>query len=253
MKRGMKLTKLVATIGIMAMLASASGCSSTMNAIENRNLNVQTQMSDTILLDPIALAENRKIYIRTTNTSDFQDIDIQNILAQKLIGKGFEVVANPKDAEYMVQANLLYMGEQKGGMNMDSVIAGGFGGALIGTAIANHRNLNTFGSMAGYGLAGATIGTIGGMAMNAMVHVDEYIGAMDIQIQEPIKGGVTGTQSAEMKNGTSTTTTTVRNIESNRQEYRTRIAVWAKQTNMDKREASLVLADRLATQIAASF
>lgn len=239
-------------VGLM-MMASFTGCSSTMNAIENRNLNVQAKMSDTVFLDVNVLAKNRKVYVRTTNTSDFQEIDMQRILGQKLAGYGLELVPAPVDDGYVVQANLLYMGEQKGGMNMDSVLAGGFGGALIGTALASHNVGNSYSSMAGYGLAGALVGAAAGAAMDSMVHVDEYIGAMDVQIQEPVKGGVTGTQSADLKNGSSTVTKTVRNVESNKQEYRTRIAVWAKQTNMNKIEASGVLADKIATQIAASF
>lgn len=245
--------KMTACVACLVMVTTFTGCAKTMSAIENRNLNVQAKMSETIFLDPTALTENKKVYVRTTNTSDFQDIDIQNILGQKLASKGMTLVTNPKDAGYMVQANLLYMGEQKDGISIDSVLAGGFGGALIGTAIAAHKVNNSYSSMAGYGLAGAAIGALGGMAMDAMVHVDEYIGAMDVQVQEPVKGGVTGTQTANLKNGIATQTTTTRNTESNKQEYRTRIAVWAKQTNMDKREASIVLADRLATQIAAMF
>lgn len=253
MKTKSKFMKFMATIGLFAILASASGCSSTMNAIENRKLNVQAKMSETITLNPITLSEDRKVYIRATNTSDFQDVDIKSYLARKLAGEGFEVVSNPKDAGYIVQTNLLYMGEQKGGMSLDGVIAGGFGGALIGTALASHNVGNSYSSMAGYGLAGALVGAAAGAAMDSMVHVDEYIGAMDVQIQEPVKGGVTGTQSAELKNGSSTTTKTVHNVASDKQEFRTRVAVWAKQTNMDKHEASMVLADKLSTQISALF
>lgn len=239
-------------VGLM-MLTSFTGCASTMNAIEHRNLNVQAKMSETIFLDVTTLAKNRKVYVRTTNTSDFQEIDLQRILGQKLASHGLELVPTPADDGYVVQVNLLYMGEQKGGITMDSVMAGGFGGALIGAAAASHKVSNSFSSIAGYGLAGALVGAAAGAAMDTMVHVDEYIGAMDVQIQEPVQGGVTGTQSADLKNGSSTVTKTVRNVESNKQEYRTRIAVWAKQTNMNKSEASVVLAEKLATQIAASF
>ena len=112
------------------------GCAGTMQAIEHRQMSLSAKMSDTIFLDPETLAKNRSVYVRVMNTSDFQEIDFGELLKAKLSSKGFQVTNDPSKAGYIVQANLLYMGQEKEGLTGDGMLAGGFGGALAGAAMA---------------------------------------------------------------------------------------------------------------------
>lgn len=224
------------------------GCAGTMQAIEHRQMSMSAKMSDTIFLDPETLTKNRNVYVRVTNTSDFQEIDFGEILKSKLSSKGFQVTNDPSKAGYIVQANLLYMGEEKQGLTGDGMLAGGFGGALAGAAMGGDWK----GSAAG-GLAGAAVGSVVGGLVGSMIHVDTYLGACDIQIKEVVSGEVRGVMRTEAKQGSATTLTTEREVQSSHQEYRTRIVVTAKQTNINRQEACTAITDRLAAQIGGMF
>ncbi len=237
---------------VMIACLFLSGCSAGMRAIENRNLNVSAKMSDTIFLDAETLTSTPKIFVRVANTSDFQDIDFAALLRQQLQGMGYQITGNAREAAYHVQANLLYLGEKKEGMDPDAVLKAGFGSGVIAGTLAGL----TGSSLRGAGSAGLITGlaVAGGEALAGHIfHVDEFFGMVDVQIKEEVEGGVTGIQMSQLQDGTSTTTQTTRNVESKRQEYRTRIVVQAKQTRMDKQEACNIISDRLANQIAGMF
>ncbi len=249
MKQIRKAVMVVMAAGIVAQLI---GCSSTMRAIENRNLQVEAKMSDTIFLDPEVLTETPKVFVRVANTSDFQDVDFSDLLRKRLEGMGYTVTRSAREAQYQVTANLLYMGEKKQGMDPDAILRAGFGGAVVGGTVAavsgsNLRGAGAAGLVAGAAMAGSEA-LIGGI-----FHVDEYFGVVDIQVREEVEGGVTGTQVAELQSGMGGTVQTTRNIRSDKQEYRTRIVVKAKQTRMDRKEAVAVVTERLASQIAGLF
>ncbi len=60
------------------------GRAGTMQAIEHREMSMSAKMSDTIFLDPETLMKNRNIFVRVTNTSDFQEIDFGEVLKANL-------------------------------------------------------------------------------------------------------------------------------------------------------------------------
>jgi uncharacterized membrane protein len=236
------------TLGILLLVFCALGllgCA----AVKHRNLDVQAKMTDTIFLNPETLQDG-KIYVRVTNTSDNQDIDFDQIIRAKIGRYGRTTTMNPKEATYIVQANLLYMGNESKDMTYEGALGGGFGGALTGVNLARHS------SPLGMGTAGVVGGAIGagvGAIAGSMVSIDRWIGVCDIQIKEMVEGGVTGTEAANMQQGSSATVNTTRNVKETRQEYRTRIGVRAVQTNIDKVEATNVISDRLGSQIAGYF
>ncbi|MCC5698300.1 complement resistance protein TraT, partial [Klebsiella pneumoniae] len=63
----MKIAVVALALGALML----SGCSATHTAISKRNLQVQTKMSDTIFLDPVA-DDKRTVFIQVRNTSDQQ-------------------------------------------------------------------------------------------------------------------------------------------------------------------------------------
>lgn len=221
-------------------------------AISHRNLDVQAKMSSSIFLDVETLESGKPIYVRVTNTSNFQEIDFGQAIKDKITAAGRKVTTNPKEAAYLLQANLLYLGEEKKDMTMEGALAGGVGGALAGGMLANTRSMNNYGgTMTGLaiGAAGAGIGALAG----AMVHVDTYVGLVDVSIKEAVEGGVTGKEVAAVQNGSGSAKVTTRDIADSRQEYRTRIGVKAVQTNIDRNEATKTISERLAAQIAGYF
>lgn len=206
-------------------------------------------MSDSIILDAASIAKNRTAYVRVTNTSDMQEIQFEPMLRVKLEQKGIKMVSDINDAGYIIQANVLYMDYAKdASMTADGMAAGGIGGALVGSGVGSGWKGNTAGAIVG-GIVGSVVG---GLIAKA-VHVDRYIGVVDVRIQERVEGGVTGKIESNIKQGTSTTITTEKSIQSNYQTYTTRIAAEAVRTNINKEEAASVISDKLATQIASIF
>lgn len=82
---------------------------------------------------------------------------------------------------------------------------------------------------------------------------DTYMGAVDIQIKEPAGSEVRAHTRTDAQQGSSTMVTTESSKVSDKQEYRTRIVVQAKQTNINRQVACGSIADRLAQQIAGMF
>lgn len=241
------IKKIVALSAIVFLFANLMGCASTMQAIKHKDMSLSAKMSDTIFLDPNVLRKNRTVYVRVTNTSDFQEIDFNRLLKDRLSAKGYSITNDPSGAGYIIQANLLYLGEEREDLTADGMLVGGFGGALAGSTIGSGS-----GSAAG-ALGGAVIGSVVGGLVGSIVRVDTYLGAVDIQIREMVEGGVVGVMETDAKQGAATVLRTHREIKSSHQEYRTRIVVRAKQTNINREVASQAIAERLAVQIAGMF
>jgi len=233
---------------VCLVVAMLSGCAQTMNAVQHAKLTTNVNMSDTIFLDAEVMASNNRVYVRVTNTSQMQEIAFHDLLEQKLRAKGYVITKNPREAGYIVHANVLYMDYQKEDMTADAMLAGGFGGALAGVALG--------GDDTGKAVAGAIAGAVGslaGAAVGTMVHVDTFVGTVDIQIKERVEGGVVGEMTTEASQGSATKLKTTRKIKSNFQTYRTRIVATATQTNIDRQKAASVLSEILASQVAGIF
>ncbi len=248
-----KYVHAIVTLALLAALAVGNtGCGGAVAAYNNRDLTVQAKMSDTVFLDPATMEKNRKVYLRFTNTSDFQEVNIGDLLRARLAEHGYKLVKKPGEAQYILQANLLYLGEKKEKLTMEGMLSGGFGGGLLGSAVASNH------SVAG-GTIGALAGAAAGAALGAMIHVDEYLGALDIQIQEPVKGGVKGKRvvskyDSTIGKDTGTSGNTLEtDFRSDRYDHRTRIVVSAVQTNIDRQIAVKEIAGRLATQVGGIF
>ncbi len=241
---------LAAGVVLILFMATSllSGCAQTMQAIEHAKMTVNVKMSDTIFLDPVTLAKNRNAYIRVTNTSDMQEIDFDNQLRGRLGKKGITLVNDPTQAGYIIQANVLYMDYEKQGLTGDGMLVGGYGGAVAGASMGG----DWAGALAGAGI-GAVAGSLIGGAIGSAFKVETYAGVIDIQIQEKVEGGVKGIMKTDAKQGTVTSLSTEREIKSDYQTYRTRIAATAKQTNIDRMEAAITVSERLAVQIANMF
>lgn len=248
----MNITKAFVAImlgfAVLTMPFWLSGCAHTISAIEHREMTVTAKMSETIFIDPQVLAKNNKVYVRTTNTSDMQDIEFDSLLRSKLAAKGLTVVSDPSLAGYIIQANVLYMDYEKESMTADAMLAGGFGGALAGSTIGSGWRANVAGAA-----AGAAVGSVVGGLIGSAIKVESFCGVVDIQVQERVEGGVKGKMVTDAGQGSATRLKTEREIKSDYQIYRTRIVAKATQTNIDKKEAARVISNKLAEQISGFF
>ena len=74
--------KKVAVIGLVAAALTLTGCGAVTTAVKKRNLEVKTQMSETVWLEP---SNEKTVYIQLKNTSDKDMSNLQTLLANDLI------------------------------------------------------------------------------------------------------------------------------------------------------------------------
>ncbi len=239
-----KIMLILVVFGVLVL----AGCSQTMHAVKHAKLQTNVNMSDTIFLDAEMLVKNRNIFVRVTNTSQMKEIAFENELLDLLKQKGYQITKDPSKAGYIIQANVLYMDYERKDLTADGMLAGGFGGAVGGALLGGDDAGKAVGA-----IIGATVGSIAGAAVGAIIHVDKFVGVVDVQIKERVEGGVTGEMTTEASQGTSTALKTTRKIKSDFQTYRTRIVSTATQTNIDKKKAAEVLSGILASQISGIF
>ncbi len=220
-------------------------------AIEHSDMQVKLKMTDTIFLDPVAKAKNRTVYVAVNNTSDMQEVDtgmLQNLIASRLTAKGYQVVQDPSQAGYIIQANVLYMDYYRQTGTKEGAVEGALIGAGSGALIGQSRDTSI-----ALGLIGGVIGGIGGALIGKALKVETYAGVVDVELREKTDKPVTGQILTNAKQGSSTTIQTKQEVNTNWQIYRTKIVCTAQQTNIDKNEAARAIAERIATQIGGMF
>ncbi|MDN3653496.1 complement resistance protein TraT [Thalassotalea ponticola] len=231
------LTTLVLAIAIL----SIAGCGALHTSVKKRNLDVQTKMSSTVWLDPVA-ADKRTVFLQLRNTSDKPGLTYENEVRNAIIAKGYQVVDDPDLAHYWLQVNVLQVGrtDLRSGDSFGtygSAIAGGAVGAQIGSGA---------GQVAA-GVAGAGLGII----FDAMVDDNLFTMITDIQISEKAKQGVRVTESekAVLKQGESGSKTQTATQVVDRKKYQTRVVSLANKANLQFEEAEPALRQGLITSI----
>ncbi len=246
MKKIFRLKFLVFFVALGFLASYLSSCSTVANGIEHAHLEVQAKMSNTIFLNPVR-PDQKTIFVEFRNTSQIPMPDLKNLIIAGLEKKGYQVVTDPYKAEFWLQGNVLYMGKKSKSMTLAGMLAGGYGGALTGLA---------FGS--GYGKVGAVgVGSLVGSAVGALagaaIHVDTYIGVVDIQIKQKVNGQVQEQVNSNLQNGIGTKIKTNYKTTTQYQAFRTRIGVQATQTDMNLKKATPIIESRLAQEIVGLF
>ncbi|MEO1018175.1 MAG: complement resistance protein TraT [Pseudomonadota bacterium] len=247
----MKLTVPFVCIAVSAL----AGCAATQVAVEKRNLDVQTKMSDTIFLDPVSPSE-RVIYVDIRNTSDKPDLDVEAAVMSKIQEAGYVVTDDPDQARFVLQANVLQAG-RNADTAAEEALGGGFGSTIVGGAA---------GGAVGYGLGQAggnnALLTIGGVLAGAAIGAvaDNYVQDVtytivtDLQISERQPGVVIDQdETAKLDQGSSGTVTQTSSSTTDQKRYRTRVVSTAEKVNLDWPEASPSLVDGLSRSIAGVF
>jgi len=244
------------SISLLALLVF-SGCAapsftkvgSTMTGqklvISKKDVHATTKMSETIFLEPVA-PEEQIVYFKFRNTSD-QDLNIVKKLKEEFETKGFEVTKNPREANFMVQANLLKVGEIDEN-EQKRYLESGFG---IGIAAAG-ATLFTGGDNKNVGKA-ALIGAALGLAVEAArVRDVHYALIIDVEIrQRPLDGEVitqSDQQSNDMgRNAMSRQSSVTTSIQWKK--YRTRIVSSAYAPGLDFEQAQPFLEDGIVRAV----
>jgi len=223
------------------LVISLSGCAAMQTEFGKRDLDVQTRMTKTIFLEPVADSK-RKIYVQAHNTSGKHCFNLQNRLRASLAAKGYQVVNNPEEAYFLVQANVLQVGKVNL-REVNSAFESGFGGALLGATVAGIAGGNDRALLAA-GLAG----TVVGIAADAMVKDNLYTVITDVQLSERSKL-VDELTVSNLPQGIHS-----RNLQASKKKgawkkYQTRIISTANQANLKLEDAMPLLANELVSSI----
>ncbi len=243
----MSLKKL-AVIGVVVATVALSGCGAMSTAVKKRNLEVKTQMSETVWLEP---SSDKTVYIQVKNTSDKDMSNLQALLATEMTAKGYKVTNSPDAAWYWIQANVLKankMDLREAQQYLKTGYEGAAAGAALGAGITAY-NSNSSGAALGVGLAAGLIG----MAADALVEDVNYTMVTDLQIAERSKAKVTTDNIAALRQGTSGVKLQTSTEEGNRAKYQTRIISNANKVNLKFEEAKPALEAQLVKSVANIF
>lgn len=243
----MKLKNYFKIFFILTITFVLTSCSTLNTAISKKNLDVQTKMSDTIWLDPVAPAQ-KTLYVQIKNTSGKQ-LEIENKILTALQEKGYRLVSDPDEARYILQANILKVEKvnlrEVGGEEAfsNAILAGGIGGIL-----GAQRSGGVYTAI-GWGLAASTVATIA----DALVKDISYGMLTDILITEKTGKNVKVTTRNVIKQGSSGGRTSISEESVNSDKYSTRILSIANKVNLKFEEATPVLERELVKSISGIF
>lgn len=243
-----KIYRSVIAAGLLGGVLVMSGCSAAHTAIKKRNLDVQTRMSETIFLEPMAPSK-RIVYVEIRNTSD-KEMEVKTLVENALLKKGYMLTDNPEAAYYMLQANVLQVGKTDLRSSREA-LDGGFGGVIAGVGSA-YVISGANKDVAAAGLIGAALGVVG----DALVEDTYFSMITDIQLRERPSIGekVIQSQSSSLRQGTSTTVSqNVTPVLSDWKTYKTRIVSTANKVNLDFDEAQPVLQEALSKSLSGLF
>ncbi len=218
--------------------ATTAGPSTSASGLSSNGVNLSTKMSASVFLQPVA-PQNKIIYVSVRNTSTAMGLNFRQELVSGLIGEGYAITNDPAKAYFMLMSNILYIGKKTKSYTMAGALAGGFGGALIGS-----RYKSTTGVV-----AGGVIGALLGAAIASAFQKKSYVMVVDIQIQERQKGSYTtnGTSTSEgLGNSTTTYSAGVKNWAI----YRDRIVSQAEAVNLQFNTAEPLLKRQIAHAVA---
>lgn len=235
---------------VLLITLTVSGCGAIHTSVAKRNLDVQTQMSSTIFLDPVE-PEQRTIFVDIRNTSDKPEFDLRPMVVQSLQSRGYRVIDSPSQATYWLQANVLQVGRTNA-RAANSAMNAGYGAA--GGAVLGHTVHRATGGSSGSAATGAAIaGAVAGTVFDALIEDVYYSVITDIQIMERFDGTVQERSEHVLVQGDSGGTTSTYQRQSDQRRYQSRVISYANQSNLKWEEAAPDLQMGLVRSLAGLF
>lgn len=168
-------------IKILSIALTLTGCSGAYTRMAKSDMDIKTNMTKTIWLTPTN-PEDTKIFVQSRNTSDNQSFsDLDRYIKFALESKGYQITKNPKQADFVLQTNVLKAILYNNSINEskatnDATIAAATTGLLVGR---KNNTLTTALASAGAGLAT--------MYFDAKTKDASYLVQVDIRIMEGSK------------------------------------------------------------------
>jgi len=152
------------------------GCAATERTIDYSEMKTDVRMDRSIFLEPLNKYP-KKVFVEVKHTTNRPDLvgGFQPVLVGMIQSKGYEIVMNPNQADYLIQSNIRYIGEYNDRIMQDGMVTGAAIGALSGLAIAH--------SAAGIA-GGALVGGALGMGADIATRTKTCVIAIDVRITE---------------------------------------------------------------------
>ena len=229
-------------------LANLVGCAAMQTTLEHKDLQVSTQLSETLYLDEVQ-KQNKVVHLSVKNTSD-QDVEISGMLKKAIEGHGYKVTNNPDRAHYLLQANILKVGKMSVSASREA-LGQGYGSVITGVGSAA-----VVGAAGGSGNAMLGAGLVMGladMAASSLVKDVNYAIITDVQVSERVEHQVSEASQSNLKNGANSQTVQKSKTKSNFQRYRTRVVSSADKVNLKFDEAKPEIEKGLVRVLAGIF
>jgi hypothetical protein len=227
------------------IIAATGGCSAMHTAVSKQDLAVETRMTHTIFLDPVAPAD-RTVFVDVKNTTDKKELDLASRVAAMLEARGYRVVDDPKRATFWLQAIIKQAGKADLRLNVGN--PGAVEGAATGYLLSESTGGDA-GDKAGAILLGALIGTL----FDANVKDVEYTVVADLRIQQKVEGQVTRSSTDSIRQGRTGKERQYYDEITHRRAFQTRVVTKANRSNLTWEEAAPMIADGMARSLAGLF
>ena len=227
------------------LVAATTGCS---NVIRSGLMN-----SNTVFLDPNT---NRTVYTQLRNASENQQVTLSEVNT-KLSTKGYQLVQDPEQANYWIQAKVIYCHRAADGATPEGVARAGPG---AGISSGGTTMMSAGGDESGMGVAGMP--DMGAMMRQAMAMSGGgggFGGMPGMQMQQaPKEDGVTylcvtDVQITDRKIGKSIGRPTGGQASSGEKVQLMRMVGHVRQKSLDIPEATPIVQEKIATGIAGLF
>lgn len=250
LKKGsmLRIAKSCISVTSAAAIVLLSGCAAVETAVEHRHLEINSKMSSTVFLDPVA-PKDKTIFVQVHNTSSQRDIDLADKIVQNLKENGWTITHDFSKANDRLQVNILQVGKVKNKQDMYATLSNGFGGGLAG-GLAGAAIGGGTGAVVG-GAAGAAAGWVAGMLVKDVT----YSMITDIQLSQKAPDGavVSNETQSNIAQGSSTQTHQSYHSSGRYMTYRTRILSYADQVNLDFKKVKAPLSAQMAKEISSIF
>lgn len=227
---------------LLLIVVMATGCS---NIIRSGLMN-----SNTVFLDP---SSNRTAYVQLRNISENQAVAL-GAIQTKLTAKGYQLVSDPVQANYWIQAKVVYCHQAADDVTSESVAKAGFGAGISsgGTTMASA------GDRSGGGMPGG-MPDMNTMMRQAMAMSGGHGGFPGMEMQQaPKEDGVTylcvtDVQITDRKLGKTIGQPVGGQSASGAKVQQMRMVGHVRQKDLDIPEATPIIQEKVSTGIAGLF